>query len=311
MADRFVSRTGVHRTVEDPAGAMSAKPPFAFTVDVEEYFQVAAFADVIPRSDWERWPSRVEVGLSVLADLLDEAGVRATFFVLGWIAERHPGRIRALAEAGHEIALHGYDHRPVFAMTETAFREDLRRARAAVEDAAGVPVTGYRAPSFSIDERTPFAHRVLVEEGFAYSSSVFPGRTDLYGMAGAPRWPYRPLADAPGFWEIPVPTLRIAGRNWPWGGGGYYRLLPDAVYEWGLRRLVAAGRPVFFYCHPWECDPDQPRVAASPKSRFRHYLGLGRMTARLRRLLRRYPWGRMDALLAAWCARSGLEETES
>ncbi len=301
----------MHGTTGDTADAMSEKPPFAFTVDVEEYFQVAAFADVIPRSDWGRWPSRVEGGLAVLAALLDAAGVQATFFILGWVAERHGSRVRALAEAGHEIALHGYDHRPVFGMTEAAFRQDLRRARAAVEDAAGVEVKGYRAPSFSIDERTPFAHRVLVEEGFAYSSSVFPGRTDLYGMASAPRWPYQPLADAPDFWEIPVPTLRLAGRNWPWGGGGYYRLMPDALYEWGVRRLAAAGRPVFFYCHPWECDPDQPRVAASLKSRFRHYLGLRRMTSRLRRLLRRHPWGRMDALLAAWRERPRPEETES
>ncbi len=306
MADGFV-----HMRAEDPDGAMSEKPPFAFTVDVEEYFQVAAFAGVVSRADWAHWPSRVEEGLAVLTDLLEKTRVRATFFVLGWVAERHGSRIRALAEAGHEIALHGYDHQPVFGMTEATFRQDLRRARAAVEDAAGIPVTGYRAPSFSIDERTPFAHRVLVEEGFAYSSSVFPGKTDLYGMADAPRWPYRPLADAPDFWEIPVPTLRIAGRNWPWGGGGYYRLMPEALYEWGLRRLVAAGRPVFFYCHPWECDPDQPRVAAPLKSRFRHYLGLGRMPRRLRRLLRRHPWGRMDALLAAWRERARVEEGES
>ncbi|RMF70925.1 MAG: DUF3473 domain-containing protein [Alphaproteobacteria bacterium] len=290
---------------------MEETPPFAFTVDVEEYFQVAAFASVIARDDWDRWPSRVENGLAVVAALLDEADRRATFFVLGWVAERHGRWIRALAEAGHEIALHGYDHRPVFSMTEAAFRQDLRRARAAVEDAAGVSVTGYRAPSFSIDERTPFAHRVLAEEGFAYSSSVFPGRTDLYGMAGAPRQPYRPLADAPDFWEIPVPTLRLAGRNWPWGGGGYYRLMPDALYEWGVRRLVAAGRPVFFYCHPWECDPGQPRVAAPLKSRVRHYLGLGRMRARLERLLRRHPWGRMDALLAAWRQRAEVAEKKS
>ncbi len=301
MANGFVQMSAA-----DPGSGMGEEPPFAFTVDVEEYFQVAAFAGVISRTDWEALPSRVEEGLAVLTALLDEAGVCATFFVLGWVAERHGSRIRALAEAGHEIALHGYDHRPVFSMTEAAFRRDLRRARAVVEDAAGVPVTGYRAPSFSIDERTPFAHRVLMEEGFAYSSSVFPGKTDLYGMADAPRRPYRPLPDAPDFWEIPVPTLRIAGRNWPWGGGGYYRLMPDALYEWGVRRLVAAGQPVFFYCHPWECDPDQPRVAAPLKSRFRHYLGLKRMARRLRHLLRRHPWGRMDALLATWREKPSL-----
>ncbi len=287
-------------------GADRSDLPFAFSVDVEEYFQVAAFAGTIPREDWDRRPSRVETGLAVVTELLAAAGVRATFFVLGWIAERHAPAIRALAEAGHEIALHGFDHRPVFRMSEAAFREDLRRARAAVENAAGVAVTGYRAPSFSIDERTPFAHRVLAEEGFGYSSSIFPGRTDLYGMADAPRLPYRPLADAPGFWEIPVPTLRIAGRNLPWGGGGWFRLMPDALYEWGIGRIAAAGRPVFFYCHPWEFDPDQPRVPASFRSRFRHYLGLGRMRARIARLLARHRWGRMDELLAAWQARTSM-----
>ncbi len=270
----------------------------AFTVDVEEYFQVGAFERVVARGSWDARPSRLAIGLRVVEDLLDRARVRATFFVLGWIAERHGALIRRLAEAGHEIACHGWDHRRVFTMTPDEFRRDVRRARACIEDAAGVRVCGYRAPSFSFDHRTSWAHAILEEEGFAYSSSVFPGRTDHYGMPGAPRWPYRPFVDGT-LIEFPVTTLEILGRRLPWAGGGYFRLTPYPLFHAGLKRLARARRPFFFYCHPWEFDPDQPVVAGTGfAARLRHRLNLDRTAGRVRRLLADFRWGRMDAWLA-------------
>lgn len=306
------NRAGEPAKQADPIEAPFAGLPIrgAFTVDVEEYFQVGAFERVVRRDAWECFPSRLAEGLSVVTDLLDEAGVRASFFVLGWVAERHAPLIRRLAESGHEIACHGWDHRRVFRMNAEEFRADLRRARRAIEDATGIRVQGYRAPSFSLDQRTPWAHAVLEEEGFAYSSSIFPGRTDHYGMLGAPRWPYRPLADGR-LREFPVTTLEVFGRRLPWAGGGYFRLVPYRLYRAGCRRLVAARRPFLFYCHPWEFDPDQPAIlGADLKSRWRHRLNLSRMEARVRRLIGDFPWGRMDEWLESCAIRDEGREDD-
>ncbi len=297
-------RSGHASLREVPIGPFEA--PGAFTVDVEEYFQVGAFEAVVARETWGRYPSRLANGLSVVEELLDEAGVRATFFVLGWVAERHAPLIRRLSEAGHEIACHGWDHRRVFGLSREAFRADLRRARRTIEEVTGARVRGYRAPSFSLDRRTPWAHAILEEEGFAYSSSIFPGRTDHYGMPGAPRWPYRPLRDGR-LWECPVTTLEVFGRRLPWAGGGYFRLVPYRLFRAGCRRLLAARRPLLFYCHPWEFDPAQPMIkGAGLRSRWRHRLNLARMAERVRRLLGDFEWGPMDG----WLRRDTFDGTE-
>lgn len=272
----------------------------ALTVDVEEYFQVHAFAGVVRRDEWETLPPRVATGTDRLLELMAEHGARGTFFTLGWIAERQPALIRRIASAGHELASHGWEHIPVYRQSPEEFRADIRRTKQAIEDAAGVPVTGYRAASFSIDERTPWAHEVLAEEGYRYSSSVYPVRHDHYGMVSAPRHPYRPRGAA-GVVELPITTMRIGGSNLPCGGGGYFRLLPYAASRWLMRRVnVDERRPCIFYCHPWEFDPEQPRIQGIRlKSRFRHYVNLGRTTERLRRLLADFSWDRMDRVFQA------------
>jgi polysaccharide deacetylase family protein (PEP-CTERM system associated) len=271
------------------------------SVDVEDWFQVQAFATVIPRADWEGLPRRVEANTDRVLDTFAEAGIRATFFTLGWVAERHPALIRRIVAAGHELASHGHGHERVDRIGEAAFRTDIRRARQALEDAGGVAVIGYRAPTFSIGPHTPWAHAVLAEEGHLYSSSVFPVRHDLYGAPDAPRGPYRPRTD--GVVELPLTTVRAGGprrgRNLPCAGGGWFRLVPYPLFRTGMRRVNGAeGRPGIFYFHPWEVDPDQPRVAASRLSRFRHYTGLRRMAGRLDSLLRDFAWGRMDEVFA-------------
>jgi polysaccharide deacetylase family protein (PEP-CTERM system associated) len=226
-----------------------------------------------------------------------EAGVAATFFTLGWVAERHPALIRRIVAAGHELASHGHGHELVSAIGEAAFRADIRRAKRVLEDAGGVAVIGYRAPTFSINARTPWAHAVLAEEGHLYSSSVFPVKHDLYGAPEAPRGPHRPHPD--GVVELPMTTLPMAGRNLPLSGGGWFRMAPYAAFRAGLRRVNAAGMRGLFYFHPWEVDPGQPRVAAAPlRSRLRHYVGLAGMEAKVARLLRDFRWGRMDAVFA-------------
>lgn len=265
----------------------------ALTIDVEDYFQVSALAPHFPRNQWERIPCRVERNVERILALLDEHDVRATFFTLGWVAERYPGLVRRMADAGHEVASHGYAHERATAQTPQGFLADIRAARSLLEDLCGQPVTGYRAPSFSIGEGNPWAHDCVAEAGYAYSSSVYPIVHDHYGMPDAPRFPYR-LAN--GLVEIPVTTVRWLGRNWPAGGGGYFRLLPYAVSHWQIARVNREDRrAAVFYFHPWELDPEQPRVReASARTRFRHYLNLGRTEARLRRLLRDFSWGRAD-----------------
>ena len=267
----------------------------ALTIDVEDYFQVSALAPHFPRSGWEQIPCRVERNVDLILALLAENESRATFFTLGWIAERHPALVRRIAAAGHEIASHGYAHERASAQTPDCFLADIALAKAVLEDIAGQAVTGYRAPSFSIDTSNPWAHDCIALAGYAYSSSVYPVRHDHYGMPDAPRFPFR-LAS--GLMEVPVTTVRWLGRNWPAGGGGYFRLLPYAVSRWQIERVnLDDGRPAIFYLHPWEVDPGQPRVReACARTRIRHYLNLDLTEGRLRRLLRDFSWGRADVV---------------
>ena len=270
----------------------------ALSVDVEDWFQVGAFEKVIDRDDWDSLASRVERNTDAVLALFAESGVKATFFTLGWVAARHPALIRRIAEAGHEIASHGWDHQRVFTMDAASFGADLMRTRGTLEDAGGVAVTGYRAPSFSIDKRTPWAHRVLAEQGYAYSSSVAPVHHDHYGWPEAPRFAYRPLADAD-LIEVPVTVADVAGRKLA-TGGGFFRLLPAALTNFAIRQVTGEGHAAVFYFHPWEIDPGQPRVANAPaRSKLRHYSRLGAMAGKLRTLIGRHDWGRMDAVVAA------------
>lgn len=270
----------------------------ALSVDVEEWFQVGAFERTIARADWDGLQSRVADNTGRVLDLFGEAGVKATFFTLGWVAERHGALMRRIVGEGHELASHGYDHARVFTFTPEQFRADLRRSRAALEDAGGVAVTGYRAPSFSIDPRTPWAHPILAEEGYAYSSSVAPIRHDHYGWAASPIAAHRPVAGSD-FVELPITMIRIAGRSMT-TGGGFFRLLPSFLTDQAVEQVnLRAGRPGVFYFHPWEIDPHQPRVAGAPlKSKLRHYARLGAMAGKLRHLVRRHDWGRVDHVVA-------------
>ena len=274
------------------------------SVDVEDWFQVGAFERVIARAEWDGLDRRVEANCDRVLALFDESGVKATFFTLGWVAERHPAMMRRIAAQGHEIASHGWDHKRVFALGESAFAEDIARARAVLEDTSGSAVTGYRAPSFSIDARTPWAHEVLARHGYAYSSSVAPIVHDHYGWREAPRFAFRPVAGSP-LVEVPVTTVELAGRRMAAGGGGFFRLLPYGVSRWAVERVNRHdGRPAAFYFHPWEIDPDQPRRHDAPlRSRLRHYTNLGVMAGKLERLLGAFQWGRMDAVVAAEAAR--------
>jgi len=275
----------------------------ALSVDVEDWFQVGAFENTIDKASWDGRLHRVERNTDAVLAMFGEAGVRGTFFTLGWIAARYPALIRRIAAAGHEVASHGWDHLRVFRMTPKQFADDLNRSRAAIEDAAGQQITGYRAPSFSIDLRTPWAHTVLAEAGYAYSSSVAPVLHDHYGWPEAPRFAFRPLADS-GLIELPVTTVKIAGRNFAAGGGGFFRLFPYGLSRWAVREVNRKEkRPAIFYFHPWEIDPEQPRVAEAPlKSRLRHYTNLDRMAGKLRRLLRDFEWVRTDQVAAEQAA---------
>ena len=272
----------------------------ALSVDVEDWFHVGAFEKVIARSDWDRLPARVERNSDSVLALFARAGVKATFFTLGCVAERYPALLRRIAAAGHEIASHGWDHRRVFAMDAAAFRADLERARMAIEDASGATPRGYRAPSFSIDARTPWAHRVLADLGYAYSSSVAPVAHDHYGWREAPRFAFRPVEGSE-LIELPITTFELGGRRLAAGGGGFFRLLPYRFSDWAIARVNRRDRrPAVFYFHPWEIDPGQPRVAGAPlKSRLRHYTNLSRMEPKLLRLLEAHRWGRTDAVVAA------------
>jgi polysaccharide deacetylase family protein (PEP-CTERM system associated) len=276
-----------------------AKVCNAMTVDVEDYFQVQAFAHCIDRRDWDAFPGRVDHNTNRILDQFDAAGVKATFFTLGWVAQRHPALIRRIVADGHELASHGWDHTRVDRQDPEAFRDDVRRTKALLEDTGGSAVTGYRAATFSIGSRNMWAFPILRQEGYLYSSSINPIRHDLYGIPDAPRLPFRPEPD--GVMELPMTTVRLMGRNWPCSGGGYFRLLPTMLYRAGLQRVnQREGHPAIFYFHPWEIDPKQPRIAnAGWKSRLRHYTNLTRMEADLDRLLRDFAWDRMDHVFAS------------
>ncbi len=272
------------------------------SVDIEEWFQVGAFERVIDKADWASLQSRVETNTGMVLDLFAESGAKATFFTLGWVADRCPALIRRIADAGHESASHGWDHQRVFTMDATRFRADLIRTRDVLQDAGGQAITGYRAPSFSIDARTPWAHRVLADEGYLYSSSVAPVRHDHYGWRDAPRYAFTPVAGSD-LIELPV-TVAEFGKRRIATGGGFFRLLPAALTDFAVRQVNAAGEPAVVSFHPWEVDPGQPRVAAAPlKSKLRHYSRLGAMSGKLRGLVARHAWGRVDAVVAAGRAR--------
>jgi polysaccharide deacetylase family protein (PEP-CTERM system associated) len=267
----------------------------ALTIDVEDYFQVSAFAPYIRRDEWDTRECRVERNVERILALLAEREVQATFFTLGWVAERYPQLVRRIVAGGHELASHGYGHQRASDLDEAAFRDDVVRAKALLEDIAGAPVLGYRAPSFSIGHGNLWAFDVLAAAGHRYSSSIYPIAHDHYGMPDAPRFAHR---TASGLLEVPVTTLRMGGRNWPSSGGGYFRLLPYAMSRWMIRRVNAEDRAsAIFYFHPWEIDPGQPRIAGiDAKTRLRHYVNIPRMESRLRSLLADFRWGRMDRI---------------
>jgi len=265
----------------------------AMTIDVEDYFQVSAFAPYIARSDWDQRECRVERNVDRILALLDAQGVKATFFTLGWIAERYPALVRRIVDAGHELASHGYGHERASDLSAESFRQDVVRAKQLLEDIGGRPVLGYRAPSFSIGTGNLWAFDVLQDAGYRYSSSVYPIQHDHYGMPDSPRFAY---AVRDGLLEVPVTTLRVLGRNLPSSGGGYFRLLPYGLSRWMLRRVNAAdGQSAVFYFHPWEIDAEQPRVAGiDAKTRFRHYVNIDRTFDRIAQLLGDFSWARMD-----------------
>ena len=265
----------------------------ALTIDVEDYFQVSAFSAHIPRTSWDSLPCRVERNVDQILTLLADAGVRATFFTLGWIAERYPQMIRRMVDGGHELASHGYEHCRATDQGYGQFLADIRLAKAVLEDTSCCQVKGYRAPSFSIGPTNQWAFECIAEAGYRYSSSVYPIRHDHYGAPNAPRFAHEA---SKGLLELPITTVRLLRSNWPAGGGGYFRLLPYGVSRWSLRHVNAVDRqPALFYFHPWELDPDQPRVEGpGPQARFRHYLNLTRMVPRMRRLLTDFRWDRVD-----------------
>ncbi len=268
----------------------------ALSVDIEDWFQVGAFEKTIRREDWDRLECRVESNTDAVLDLFAAAQVKATFFTLGWVAARYPSLMRRIVDAGHEVASHGWDHVRVFTMTADRFACDLDRTRKTLEDTTGAEITGYRAPSFSIDKRTPWAHQVLADAGYAYSSSVAPIVHDHYGWPEAPRFAFRPVTGSD-LIELPVTTAKFAGRTLAAGGGGFFRLLPYAFSRWAFDQVNSAGQPGIFYFHPWEIDCDQPRVAgASIKSKIRHYTNLDVMAAKLNRIMAAFEWGRVDAV---------------
>ncbi len=295
------------------------------TIDVEDYFQVHALSGVIRPGEWEAFEPRVERNTQRILELLAEAGCKATFFVLGWVAERFPGLVKAIDGEGHEVASHGSEHQLASGQSQEEFRRDVRRSKEVLEGTTGRPVVGYRAPTYSITESNLWALSVLAEEGYKYDSSVFPVHHDSYGVPSAPRAPFKVDAEeakasrlpkldtqasvcggedgfriGPGeILEVPVSTVRLLGQNLPISGGGYFRILPYAVVRWGLKRINREEGPFVFYIHPWEIDPDQPRVKGLPwRSRFRHYTNLKKTEARFVKLLSEFSFGRMDSILA-------------
>jgi polysaccharide deacetylase family protein (PEP-CTERM system associated) len=275
----------------------------ALSVDVEDYFQVSALAPHIARKTWDTMECRVEQNVDRLLARFDEHGAKATFFTLGWVAQRYPQLVRRIVDSGHELASHGYGHLRASEQSREEFMADIGNAKKLLEDISGLPVIGYRAPSFSIGESNLWAFDCLEAAGYLYSSSVYPVAHDHYGMPDAPRFPYRSKGS---LIEIPITTVRALGRNLPAGGGGYFRFAPYSVSRWAIRRFnEQEQRPAIFYMHPWEIDPGQPRVAGVDlKSRFRHYVNLDKTEDRLCRLLGDFPWGRVDKVFGIAAARA-------
>lgn len=267
----------------------------AMTIDVEDYFQVSAFAPHIDRAEWPTRECRVERNVNLILDLLDHHHTKATFFTLGWIAERYPDLVRQIANRGHEVASHGYGHERASDQTEDTFFADINLAKVILEDLTGQEVRGYRAPSFSIGAGNLWAFDCLQRAGYRYSSSIYPIAHDHYGMPDSPRFAYEVR---PGLLEIPITTLRVLGRNFPSSGGGYFRLLPYSLSRWMLNRVNQGDQQSgIFYFHPWEIDPEQPRVdGIGAKTRFRHYVNIDRVEGRLNQLLSDFQWGRMDQI---------------
>ena len=284
----------------------------AMTIDVEDYFHVSVFDGVVPRHQWDGLESRVCANTDRILEIFDERQVRATFFILGWVAERFPDLVRRIAWAGHEIASHGYAHRLVYDQRPAAFREDVRRAKALLESTAGVPVLGFRAPSYSITPRSLWALDVLIEEGYTYDTSIFPIHHDRYGIPLSARQPYWIHRAAGSILEVPGSTLRWKGMNMPIGGGGYFRLLPYAWTRWGISQLNREEqRPAVFYLHPWEIDPDQPRLRTSTLGRLRHYGRLAQTEQRLRQLLSEFSFGPLCSTFIAEAPTSVATSTLS
>jgi polysaccharide deacetylase family protein (PEP-CTERM system associated) len=274
----------------------------ALTIDVEDYFQVNAFEPYVARQSWDGYPLRVADSMGRLLDLLDEFGVKATCFVLGWVAQRLPALVREIRARGHEIACHGYGHQLIYRIGPKAFREDVRRAKGILEELTGAPVRGYRAPTYSITNESLWAFDILIEEGFSFDSSVFPVYHDTYGIPDAPRFPYTLRRAGGSIEEFPLTTLplKLAGLSYqlPIAGGGYLRLLPESLIRWGIRRINdGEGKPCVLYLHPWEIDPGQPRIQAGWKSSFRHYNNLSRTEGKLRYLLTGINYGTMSQVL--------------
>lgn len=268
----------------------------AMTVDVEDYYQVSAFEKYVERKNWEGMQSRVELNTDRILGMFDDREVKATFFILGCIAERYPDLVRRIIDGGHEVASHGYSHIRVISQTQEEFRDDVVKTKAILEDISGQEVKGYRAASYSINSKNLWALSVLKETGHAYSSSIYPVKHDLYGMPEAPRYPF--IHSDSGIIEIPITTIELAGKNYPCGGGGYFRLLPYLISRWALRHVNKLDDlSGVFYFHPWEIDPEQPKISGlSQKTKFRHYVNLKRMERKIKRLLKEFSWGRMDEI---------------
>ncbi len=290
----------LHDKELDSARATTRPVLNALTIDVEDYFHVSGFADTVSPEQWDDLESRVEANTYRLLDILADAGVRGTFFVLGWVAERYPTLVRAIQAGKHEIGCHSYSHRLIYDQTPEEFRADLRRARIVIEDVTGEAVTAYRAPSFSVTRRSLWALEILAEDGFLYDSSIYPTHHDRYGIAESPLEPYRLSLAAGEMWECPPPVWRYLGYPLPVGGGGYFRLYPYALTRFGLRSINRTGRPFAAYLHPWEIDPEQPRLPGRRLARFRHYLNLHRTEQRLTRLLRDFAFVPLSESLASY-----------
>lgn len=281
----------------------------AISVDVEEHFQVEAFADVVPSADWPSQPSRVMDNTLRVLDLFAEFGVRGTFFIVGWVAERHPDLVQRIASAGHEVGCHSYLHSHICRLQRQQFRQDTRRALDTIGSAAGLPVRGYRAPTFSVTPNSLWALEILYEEGVKYDSSVFPIRHDLYGMPMAPRRPFRWILPNGGdLLEFPASTVQLGGLRLPAAGGGYLRILPERYTHWAIRRLEREQTNAMVYFHPWELDPAQPRIAAPWRSRLRHYTYLHRFDSRLRRILQQFRFASVDEVLQEFAAAGNISD---